>query len=124
MRKLMFGLAAAVSALSPLAVLAADPNWGSRGSNWGYYGMMYPWYGMNWAGGFGLFVAFFALICVALFVLWVWMLLDCVKREFPERTAWLAILVISLFVRMFWLAAILYFVLIKIKNVGKLPPKA
>ncbi len=122
MRKLILASAAAFAALSPLAALAAGPGWNSQwGPSWGY-SMMYPWPMMGWLGGFGLFVALFALVCVALFILWVVMVLDCVKRDFPERSAWLAILLISLFVNMYWLAAILYYVLIRTKNVGRMPP--
>ncbi len=83
---------------------------------------------MGFATGLFGVMAFFMLIGAALFVgllvLWVLMLVDCVRREWPEKTAWTAILVLSFFMGLHWLSAILYYFLVKKKNPGTMPPPA
>jgi hypothetical protein len=62
-------------------------------------------------------------LVIGLLVLWVWMLIDALKREWPEKSSWLAILILSLFAGLHWLSAVLYYVLVKQKNVGTMPSK-
>lgn len=70
--------------------------------------------------GIGIMIIWgiFMIIGLALLVLWIMMLVDAMKRQWPERTTWLAILIVSFFLGLHWLAAILYYFLVKKKNVG------
>ena len=81
---------------------------------------------MGVASGMFAVMAFVMLTVVAsvigFLVFWVLMLLDCLKREWPEKGAWTAILILSLFMGLHWLSAILYFVLVQQKNLGTMPP--
>ena len=69
-------------------------------------------------GGVFLFVACIFLLAFAFFILWVFMVIDCLKREWADKNTWLIILIVSIFVGLHWLSAILYFVLVKQKNLG------
>jgi len=51
-----------------------------------------------------------------LFVFWLWMLIDCIKREFDDRALWVILLIFLNFI-----AAILYFFIIKRKNKTRKP---
>ncbi|MBU0732362.1 hypothetical protein KKC88_05800 [Patescibacteria group bacterium] len=70
--------------------------------------------------GIGMIILWILMMAVGLFFLifWIIMLIDCVKREFDQRGTWLAIMIISIFVGLSWLAAILYYFLVKRKNLG------
>ncbi len=70
--------------------------------------------------GIGLIILWlvFAAIGLFFFIFWIIMLVDCVKRQFPERGMWLAILIISIFIGLSWLAAIIYYFVVKRKNPG------
>lgn len=60
---------------------------------------------------------------LALFVFWVLMIVDCFQREndeFPNatentKTVWIVILLVSWLAGLYWLAAVLYYVLVKKK---------
>lgn len=64
-----------------------------------------------------------AIFSIATLVAWVFMLVDCFQREpgsFPNatentKTIWIVALLVSWLVGLHWLAAILYFVLVKRK---------
>lgn len=64
-----------------------------------------------------------AIAALALLVFWIFMLVDCVKREnnqFPNasdntKTIWLVILIVSFFINLYWLAAIIYYFMVKKK---------
>lgn len=64
------------------------------------------------------------LLLLAGFVLWVFMLIDCINREeddFPPmfdnpKNTWILILAISFAVGFYWLAAIIYYVMVKQKD--------
>jgi uncharacterized BrkB/YihY/UPF0761 family membrane protein len=58
------------------------------------------------------------IVGLAFFILWIMMLVDAFKRQWPERTTWLVILIVGFFLGLSWLAAILYYFLVKRKNVG------
>lgn len=76
-------------------------------------------------GGFGLIYVvcwgLIALIGIALLVFWLLMLIDCFQRdesEFPNssgntKTIWLVILLASWLISMSWLAAIIYYFMVK-----------
>jgi hypothetical protein len=78
------------------------------------------------ASGFGfLYCACWAvgiLVAIATIVFWIMMLVDCVKRdesEFPNstgntKTIWLVVLIASWFLgSLYWLAAIIYYFMVK-----------
>ncbi len=60
------------------------------------------------------FFTIFALIFIPLFIFWLWMFVDCLKRDFKDKTLWIVILLFVSF-----LGAILYFFLVKKKNIRK-----
>ncbi|MFA5866993.1 MAG: hypothetical protein WC891_03395 [Actinomycetota bacterium] len=76
-------------------------------------------------GGFGLIYlvcwGLVALIAIALFVFWILMLIDCFQRdesEFPNstgnsKTIWLVVLLASWLLSMSWLAALIYYFMVK-----------
>jgi hypothetical protein len=70
-------------------------------------------------GGFMLMVmAVFGLLALAFFVFWVMMLVDCAKREWPDKNLWLIILIVTFFVGFHWLSALLYYFMVKKNNLG------
>ncbi len=74
------------------------------------------------AAGLGIGMIIFAIIAgligLAFLILWIVMLVDCVKREFEQRNTWLIILIASFFLNLTWLSAILYYFMVKRKNLG------
>ncbi len=64
-----------------------------------------------------------AIVLLALFVFWIFMLVDCIKREndqFPNasentKTIWLIVLLVSWILGLNWLAAIIYYFMVKKK---------
>jgi hypothetical protein len=88
-------------------------------------------------GGFGLFYlvcwGLAALFGIALLVFWLMMLIDCFQRdesEFPNssgnsKTIWLIILLASWIISMSWLAAVVYYFMVKrVAPRGKSAPPA
>jgi len=57
-------------------------------------------------------------IFLLLFVFWLWMLIDCAKREFDDKALWIILLIFLNFI-----AAILYFFIVKRKNITRKPPE-
>ena len=57
-------------------------------------------------------------IFLLLFVFWFWMLIDCAKREFDDKALWIILLIFLNFI-----AAILYFFIVKRKNITRKPPE-
>lgn len=55
-------------------------------------------------------------IFLLLFVFWLWMLIDCAKREFDDKALWVILLIFLNFI-----AAILYFFIVKRKNITRKP---
>ncbi len=79
----------------------------------------YDSYGTTAVGtgiGVGLMILWiiFMLVGLALFVLWLWMLIDCVKRPFDKKTMWIVLIII-----LGWIGAIAYFFVVKRKKVGE-----
>ena len=111
--KRLSAIIVSIAILAPAAALAAYSDaarYRSMGYATGYFGVM------------AMFMLFVATVFIGLFVFWILMLVDCLKREWPEKTAWTVILVLSIFMGLHWLSAILYFFLVKRKNLGKMPP--
>lgn len=69
-------------------------------------------------GGMMVFFGAMILVGLAFLIFWVLMLIDCAKREFPDKNTWLIVLIVSFFVGMQWLAALLYYFMVKNKNLG------
>jgi hypothetical protein len=57
-------------------------------------------------------------ILLLLFVFWLWMVIDCAKREFDDKALWIIILIFLNFI-----AAVLYFFIVKRKNITRKPPE-
>lgn len=74
--------------------------------------------------GLIIFWIIFMIIALVFFIFWIMMLVDAVKRQWPERTTWLVILIVSFFLSLHWLSAIIYYFLVKRKNVGTKPGAA
>lgn len=55
-------------------------------------------------------------VFLLLFIFWLWMLIDCAKREFDDKALWIILLIFLNFI-----AAILYFFIVKRKNVTRKP---
>jgi len=55
-------------------------------------------------------------IFLLLFVFWLWMLIDCVKREFDNKALWIILLIFLNFI-----AAVLYYFIVKRKNITRKP---
>jgi len=55
-------------------------------------------------------------ISLLLFIFWLLMLIDCIKREFDDRVLWIIMLIFLNFT-----AAILYFFIVKRKNITRKP---
>ena len=65
----------------------------------------------------GIGIVWLAVMCVLLLVIavglafWLWMLVDCIRRDFTEKTKWLAIIILLNTV-----GALAYFFLVKRKK--------
>ncbi len=55
-------------------------------------------------------------VFLLLFVFWLWMLIDCVKREFDDKALWIILLIFLNFI-----AAFLYYFIVKRKNITRKP---
>jgi len=67
---------------------------------------------------------FFWLIALMLFILWIWMLIDSITREFPnpsDKAVWIALLIISFFFGLGGLSALVYFVAVFLRYKRTLP---
>ena len=53
----------------------------------------------------------FLIIALVLTAFWIWMLVDCIKREFKDKTMWVILIVI-----LGWIGAIAYYFVVKRKN--------
>lgn len=69
-------------------------------------------------GGMLLFMLFIVALNIGFFIFWIFMLLDCLKREWPEKNTWIIALVVSLLIGFHWLSSILYYFMIKRNGVG------
>jgi hypothetical protein len=67
------------------------------------------------SGFFGMFWAVFIvifIIAVVFFIFWLWMLIDCIKRDFKDKVLWILLLLL-----VSGIGAILYYFLVKRKDV-------
>jgi glucan phosphoethanolaminetransferase (alkaline phosphatase superfamily) len=77
------------------------------------------------AAGTGIFAAMFGfwaifgVISLVFFIWWIVLLIDLTKREFPEKTTWLILMVVGLLIGFVWLIDIIYYFAIVKKGTGK-----
>ena len=67
------------------------------------------------------FMGLAGLICVlaiGFLIFWIMMVIDCAKREWPEKNTWLIILLVSILIQLHWLAALVYYFTVKRPGVG------
>jgi hypothetical protein len=116
------GAALALGLLLPAMTLATSYDYNDY--NYDYYNNYDYNYdsGASAALGIGLmiFLGIVALVALVFFVFEIWMIIDCIKRDFENRTVWLVVLIAGLFFGFGWIAAIIYFFAIKHKHVGKM----
>lgn len=55
-------------------------------------------------------------IAALFFAFWLWMLIDCIKRDFNDKTLWIILLIFFSFI-----AAVLYYFIVKRRNVTREP---
>lgn len=73
--------------------------------------------------GFGLIIGIFFIIifiialCIAAFVFWIMMLIDCIKREFKDSNEKVIWVLLMIFLHV--LASILYYFIVKAKDKKK-----
>jgi hypothetical protein len=73
--------------------------------------------GAGYAFGILKWVLIFGVpILLLLFVFWLWMLIDCAKREFDDKALWIILLIF-----LGLIGAILYFFIVKRKNITRKP---
>jgi len=66
----------------------------------------------------GIMVGFY-LVALLFFVFWIWMLVDCAKRNFDQKTLWIVLLLV-----LGWIGAIAYFFAVKRKASQASTPQA
>ena len=73
--------------------------------------------------GGGLIFVWIIIAIIALIglILWIWALVNCLKKEFPgnDKTTWIVVLIVSFFLGFGWLGAIIYLIVGRSK--GHLP---
>lgn len=74
----------------------------------------------------GMIIVFglIGLVGLALLILWIMMLVDCTKRQFEQRQTWLIVLIAGFFLGFYPIAAIVYYFMVKRKNLGTMAPKS
>jgi hypothetical protein len=74
---------------------------------WDQFGALFAGMGVVW-----LLIMGAILITIAIsLVFWLWMLIDCLKRDFKDKIPWLAVIILGN-----TLGAILYYILVKRKG--------
>ena len=74
-------------------------------------------------GGFILIWIVIAIITLVFLIWWIILLIDCINRDFPDRTTWIVILIIGFLFGFIWLADILYYFLVVKKYEDKRKPE-
>jgi hypothetical protein len=78
--------------------------------------------GLALGAGFLAFIWIYSLICLAFFVWWIILIIDLSKRDFPEKTTWMIILIVGLVIGLVWLVDLLYyFMVVKKPSNGNKP---
>ena len=118
------GVAAAVGLMAPVITFAQSDYYNDYYYDDSYYNDYYNDYaydaGASAALGIGMliFIGFMSLIGLAFLIFQIIMIVDCVKRQFEQRTVWLIVLIAGLFFGFGWIASIIYFFMVKRKNLS------
>jgi len=122
MKKTLFsGLALSLGLAAPMLALATNSNYYDSDYYNSYdYGTSASdsAAGAVFGIGFLIFFGVLMLIGLAFFIFEIFMIVDCLKRDFEQRTVWLVVLIVGLFFGFGWIASIIYFFVVKHKNVG------
>lgn len=62
----------------------------------------------------GIMVSFFAIFCIVVFLFWLWMLIDCAKRDFPKPNDKVVWILVIIFIQI--VGATIYYFMIKRKR--------
>jgi len=68
--------------------------------------------------GVALIAILGGLIGLFFFVWWIILLVDLAKREFPQKSTYLVLMILSLFLGFYWLMDLIYYFAIVKPNVG------
>lgn len=126
------GVATAIGLMAPVLTFAQSDFYNDYGYEDDYYYNDYYYNdyaydtGASAALGVGMliFVGFMGLIGLAFLIFQIIMIVDCVKRQFEQRTVWLIVLIAGLFFGFGWIASIIYFFMVKRKNLGSVAKPA
>ncbi|HLC38793.1 MAG TPA: hypothetical protein VJJ80_01555 [Patescibacteria group bacterium] len=69
-------------------------------------------------GGMLIFWIIAGLIGLLFFIWWIILVIDLSKRDFPEKTTWLIVMILGLLLGFLWLADLLYYFMV-VKKYGK-----
>lgn len=138
---LFSGLVAALGITAPVLALAQSDYFNYDDSNYDYnsdsYDYNYDNYDYNYdnydydyngssAGAVGLaafgvgmmiFIGIMGLIGLALTIFTIWMIIDAAKRDFDQKALWIILMVFFN-----WIPAVIYFFMVKKKNVTRAHP--
>lgn len=90
----------------------------------GYFRNGYDAFDVMGMHGFGLFAGFGLVVLAAilfLFIFWLWMLIDCLKRNFKkdvEKVVWILVMIF-----LHLLGALVYYFVVKISDAKKIEKK-
>ena len=70
--------------------------------------------------GLGIFILVVIVVGAVFFIFWLLMFIDCLKREFKDKTLWIVILLGSWVMGIGWIAAIVYYFVVK-RSLDKTP---
>ncbi len=118
------GIATATGLMAPVLAFAQTDYYDDYYYNDYYYNDYAYDSGASTALGFGMIALFgvMALVGFAFLIFQIWMIVDCMKRQFEQRTVWLVILIAGVFFGFGWIASLIYFFMVKHKNVGAVKP--
>jgi hypothetical protein len=77
------------------------------GQFWDQFGSLFAGMGIVWL----VIMVLLLLVTLVCLVFWLWMLIDCLKRDFKDKIPWLAAIILGN-----TLGAILYYILVKRKG--------
>ena len=69
-------------------------------------------------GGFVIFWIIFGLVTLVFFIWWIVLLVDLTKRDFPQKTTYLVLMILGFFFGFVWLMDLIYYFAIVKNNVG------
>jgi len=74
--------------------------------------------------GFMGFAALIIVLALGFLIFWILMLIDCAKRDWPDKNMWIIILAVSLLIQLHWLAAAMYYFMVKRPGLGAIAGQA